>query len=85
MSREVFNTGGHVKSMPLEEDATGAWMSNEGKVAAFLPWFTDDHVAEAPLKHIIKFINARTEFASSAICSRALLRKGRPQSNGWDP
>ena len=39
--------------MPLEEDAKGAWMSNEGKVAAFLPWFTDDPIAEAPLKVII--------------------------------
>jgi hypothetical protein len=39
--------------VPLEEDAEGAWMSNEGKVAAFLTWFTDDPVAEAPLKVII--------------------------------
>ena len=40
--------------MPLQEDAEGAWisMSDEGKVAAFT-WFTDDPVAEAPLKHII--------------------------------
>jgi Leucine-rich repeat (LRR) protein len=39
--------------MPKEEDAKGAWMSSEGKVAAFLPWFTDDPAAEAPLKVII--------------------------------
>jgi hypothetical protein len=44
-------SGGRI--WPLEEDAKGAWMSNEGKVAAFLTWFTDDPIAEAPLKFII--------------------------------
>jgi hypothetical protein len=37
--------------MPLEEDANGAWMSNEGKVAAFLPCFTDDPVSGALERH----------------------------------
>jgi hypothetical protein len=33
MSREVMRTNGHVRIndfTPLEEDAKGAWMSNEG-------------------------------------------------------
>jgi Leucine-rich repeat (LRR) protein len=56
MSMEVVRTIGHVRRegfTPKEEDVKGAWMSNEGKVATFLPWFTYDPVAEAPLKVII--------------------------------
>jgi hypothetical protein len=56
MSSEVMRTSGHFRRenfAPKEEDAMGAWMSNKGKVAAFLPWFTDDPKAEAPLKVII--------------------------------
>jgi hypothetical protein len=53
---EVVRISGDIRRedfLPLEEDAEGAWMSNERKVAAFLPWFTNDPIAEAPLKHII--------------------------------
>ena len=56
MSLKVVRTGGFISRkdfVALEEDADGAWMSKEGKVAAFLPWFTDDPIAEAPLKLII--------------------------------
>ena len=40
MNREVIRIHGIVRRedfLPIEEDAKGAWMSNEGKVAAFLP------------------------------------------------
>ena len=63
MSLEAVRTAGFINMkdlVALEEDADGAWMSKEGKVVAFLPWFTDDPVAEAPLKLIIMLSSCKT-------------------------
>ena len=79
LSKEVMRNNGHVRRedfVPKEEDAKGAWMNNEGKVAAFLPWFTDDPVAEAPLKVIIMLAECKNLLRLVSKLFKSLAEEG---------